>query len=123
MHPAFRLALAFESRGIECIVQATTRSPLLVAGAIGLVTTVPDVTAGNVPHFLYNFDRDRYRHVLVVHESPAREQVESLCAKVGGEAGCVEVDLLQGLVRPWLKSAEHRRETDGVGSVLAGDLA
>jgi hypothetical protein len=123
MHPAFRLAVAIESRGIECVVQATTRSPLLVAGAIGLVTTVPDVTAGHVPHFLYNFDRDRYRHVFVVHESPAREQVESLCAKVGGEAGCVEVDLLQGLVRPWLKSAEHCRETDGVGSVLAGDVA
>jgi hypothetical protein len=123
MHPAFRLALAFESRGIECIVQATTRSPLLVAGAIGSVTTVPDVTAGNVPHFLYNFDRHRYRNVFMVHESPAREQVESLCAKVGGETGCVEVDLLQGLVRPWLKSAENCRETDGVDSALTGDVA
>lgn len=99
MYPAFRLACALESRGVECRVQATSRSPLLVAGDIRAILPVPDLNGGAVPHFLYNFDSSLYRFVIVVHESTDAGAVARLCALLGDGTGCLSLDPFTGCVR------------------------
>jgi hypothetical protein len=100
MHPAFRLAVELEGHGLECRVQSTTRSPLMVTGDIRSVTQMPDLTGEGVPHFLYNFNRNDYSQVLVVHESTDAGAVNRLCDVLAGRGGCVEVDWLGEIVRP-----------------------
>lgn len=69
MHAAFVLGRALEAAGIDVRVQATTRSPILVWGAVGHALAVPDPYHEGVPNFIYNVSPGQYARVLICHET------------------------------------------------------
>lgn len=96
MHPAFRLGLELQRLGHDVALQSTTRSPLMVAGAIADATRVTDPYGEGIPNFLYNRSRSASRQVVVVHESSDRPCVERLVH----ELGAIEFDLASLKVSP-----------------------
>jgi hypothetical protein len=99
MHAAYRLGCELECEGTEVLVQATTRSPILIAGDIRCVVDVADPYGEHIANYLYNFAREEYSQVYLVHETPPSEQLEALCQAIAGRQGCIEVALQTGLVR------------------------
>lgn len=70
MHAAYRLACELDGEGSEVFVQATTRSPILIAGDISSVVAVADPYGEHIANYLYNFAREDYAQVYLVHETP-----------------------------------------------------
>ena len=99
MHAAFRLACELERADDEVFVQSTTRSPILLGGDIRSVVRVADPYGEHIANYLYNFTREDYDQVFVVHETPSSPQTEALCQVIAGRQGCVEVALQTGRVR------------------------
>lgn len=89
MHPAFRLALALETRAFDVRVQSTTRSPLMQAGAIADVTHVSDPYGEGIPNYLYNLSMSSGARVVVVHETRERAHVDELIRQLDA----IEFDL------------------------------
>ena len=69
MHAPALLAAALEQRGIDVVVQSTTRSPVLVWGAVASALAFPDNYDEGVGNFLYNVTPGQYDHVLICHET------------------------------------------------------
>lgn len=91
MHSAFLVAQNLEQQGVHCRVQSTTRSPIMVHGAIGCAIAVPDPLDTDVNHYLYNFNRDDYSTVLVMSEPGATEQAYKVVLTLGaGEVMSVD---------------------------------
>lgn len=67
----FRLARALAARGHQVHVQATTRSPIHLGGAIATSLTFADNYATGVPNYLYNVQPDPRVRVVIAHETPA----------------------------------------------------
>ena len=82
-YPPFRVAEALERAGGDVLVQATTRSPVQVAGPIGCALTLRDDYGSGAPHFLYNQRRDPDRLTLVGHETPAGSLDPAFLAALG----------------------------------------
>jgi Phosphoribosyl transferase/TRSP domain C terminus to PRTase_2 len=99
MHAAYRLACELERQDTEVFVQATTRSPILIAADIHSVVNVADPYGEHIANYLYNFEREAYSQVYLVHETPQSAATEALCRAIAGRVGCVEVALLAGQVR------------------------
>gem|GEM_PF-1165743 len=71
MHPAFVLGMGLERAGVPVLLQSTTRSPVLLGGAIGSSLDLgASVVAPAVPFFLHNPPPSGAR-VIVVHEPGA----------------------------------------------------
>lgn len=68
--PPFLLAQALELAGHEVRMQATSRSPVRIGGAISCSLTFEDNYETGVPNFLYNAQRERGRRVIICHETP-----------------------------------------------------
>ncbi len=68
-YPAYRLALAMRERGHKVCVQATTRSPVHLGGAIGSVLRFADNYGADVPNFLYNAQPIDGQKVIIVCET------------------------------------------------------
>jgi hypothetical protein len=71
MHPSTLLGAALERHGLDVVVQSTTRSPILIWGAIEHAMGLPDNYGEGIPNFVYNVAPCQYRHVLICHETPA----------------------------------------------------
>ncbi|MGV8898594.1 MAG: phosphoribosyltransferase domain-containing protein [Burkholderiaceae bacterium] len=84
MHMAFLLGRALEQRGIDVVVQSTTRSPILEWGAVGHALTFPDNYGEGVANFIYNVMPGQYRHVFICHETPPNAALHQLAQAVGG---------------------------------------
>jgi hypothetical protein len=69
MHPPALLAAALEQRGVDVVVQSTTRSPILVWGAVSNTLAFPDNYGEGVGNYLYNVQPGQYDHVLICHET------------------------------------------------------
>ena len=69
MHPAYLLGAALERRGVDVVVQSTTRSPILTWGAVTAALRFPDNYGEGVANFLYNVGRGQYDHVFICHET------------------------------------------------------
>jgi hypothetical protein len=69
MHAPALLAASLEHRGFEVAVQSTTRSPVLVWGAVASALAFPDNYGEGVGNFLYNVTPGQYDHVLICHET------------------------------------------------------
>lgn len=69
MHAPALLAASLEQRGIDVVVQSTTRSPVLVWGAVASALAFPDNYGEGVGNFLYNVTPGQYDHVLICHET------------------------------------------------------
>jgi len=78
MHASTLLGAALERRGLDVVVQSTTRSPILTWGAVGHALTFPDNYGEGIPNFVYNVAPGQYRHVLVCHETPAGDALHAL---------------------------------------------
>lgn len=70
VYPPFRLAARLAELGHHVEVQATTRSPIHIGGAIRSVIELTDNYATGVPNFIYNITPDPGRRVLICHETP-----------------------------------------------------
>ena len=71
VYPPYLLARRLESLGHDVMVQAITRSPIHIGGAIRSAVSLTDNYGTNVPNFLYNAMPGAGRRVLVCHETPA----------------------------------------------------
>ncbi|MEA9579763.1 MULTISPECIES: phosphoribosyltransferase domain-containing protein [Xanthomonas] len=91
MYPAQRLAQALEALGHAVVVQSTTRSPLMQAGAIDDIAMVEDVYGEGIPNYLYNLTRSPGAVRIVVHESRERACVDRLVQQLQA----IEVDLVE----------------------------
>ncbi len=69
MHPSYLLAAALERRGVDVVVQSSTRSPILTWGAVSAALSFPDNYGEGVANFLYNVRRGQYDHVFICHET------------------------------------------------------
>jgi hypothetical protein len=79
MHASFRVGLELEALGVKCKVQSTTRSPIMVYGAIGCAMPVPDPMGTEVNHYVYNLNPDDYSHIFVVSEKSGSQASAELC--------------------------------------------
>jgi hypothetical protein len=67
----FILAEQLEQAGLDVVVQATSRSPARIGGAIGRALSFADNYRTGVPNYLYNADPDAGRESWICHETPA----------------------------------------------------
>lgn len=70
-YPAFLLALAMRRQNRQVMMQATTRSPVHVGGAIGCALTFEDNYGAEVPNFLYNAWPEAGQKVIICCETSA----------------------------------------------------
>jgi len=78
MHMAFLLGRALETCGakacgLKVMVQSTTRSPILLWGAVSHTLSFPDNYGEGVANFLYNVTPGQYDHVFICHETPVNK--------------------------------------------------
>ncbi|HEV2569605.1 phosphoribosyltransferase domain-containing protein [Sphingomonas sp.] len=66
------VAEELQRRGCDVVVQATTRSPARIGGAIGRSLAFADNYGTGVPNYLYNADPDDGRETWIVHETGAQ---------------------------------------------------
>lgn len=78
----FRLAERLEREGHDVVVQATSRSPARVGGAIASALRFADNYATGVPNYLYNAGRDG-RATWICHETPSDTIDPALIAALG----------------------------------------
>lgn len=71
MHLAFCVGLALEARGFAVVVQATTRSPILLDADIGCRLRFPDNYGEGIGNYLYNVNPDAFARILICHETPS----------------------------------------------------
>jgi orotate phosphoribosyltransferase len=67
----FRLAERLEQAGTDVVMQATSRSPVRIGGAITSALNFADNYRTGVPNFLYNADRLDGRATWICHETGA----------------------------------------------------
>lgn len=82
MHAAYRVALELKEMGIHAEVQSTTRSPVMVWGAIERTTRVPDPFGAGVEHFAHNLHPENYAFVFITAETAECEASAWLTAKI-----------------------------------------
>lgn len=83
MHPSFVAGQWLEERGAQAFVQSSTRSPIMLYGAIKQVLTVPDPLGTNVNHYVYNLDPGDYKTIFVIAEPGALDEAEELANQLG----------------------------------------
>ena len=66
----FILAEQLQESGADVLVQATSRSPVKIGGAIGQGLCFRDNYGSGVPNYLYNVDRAEPRETWICHETP-----------------------------------------------------
>ncbi|MFA7242616.1 MAG: phosphoribosyltransferase domain-containing protein [Sulfuricellaceae bacterium] len=84
MHMAFLLGRGLEERGIDVVVQSTTRSPILQWGAVSHSVTFPDNYGEGVVNYIYNVMPGQYDHIFICHETPPNVALYRLANAVGG---------------------------------------
>jgi hypothetical protein len=82
MHAAMLLGAALEGRGVNVMVQSTTRSPILTWGAVSHALTFPDNYGEGVANFIYNVAPGQYHHVLVCHETAVSPALRELAGQL-----------------------------------------
>jgi hypothetical protein len=68
-YPAFLLAERLEEAGRDVVVQAVSRSPIHIGGAIGHALVFEDNYGSGIDNFLYNADPADERLSLICHET------------------------------------------------------
>lgn len=80
MHASYLLGAALERRGVDVVVQSSTRSPILTWGAVSAAMTFPDNYGEGVANFLYNVRPGQYHHVFICHETAPNAALFQLAA-------------------------------------------
>jgi hypothetical protein len=84
MHAAFLLGHELELRGMDVVVQSSTRSPILEWGAIANAITFQDNYGEGIPNFVYNVRPGQYDHVFICHETAPNEALRDLATRLNG---------------------------------------
>lgn len=71
--PAFILGRELERQGFPVKVQSTTRSPIHPGNDIASVCRFEDNYQDKIANFIYNLNPDRYRDIIICHETPLCE--------------------------------------------------
>jgi hypothetical protein len=80
MYPAQALGMALEQMGATVLVQSTTRSPLLVGGAIEMVIKLEDPYGEGVQNYIYNPPPATDSELrVVVHEMERNAEIAQIC--------------------------------------------
>lgn len=82
MHAPTLLAAALERRGMDVAVQSTTRSPILVWGAVAHALDFPDNYGEGIANYLYNVAPGQYDHVLLCHETAPAPALHALARRL-----------------------------------------
>jgi len=83
MHASTLLGAALEARGLDVVVQSTTRSPILTWGAVSHALTFPDNYGEGIANYLYNVAPGQYDQVLVCHETPPNAALRDVASQLG----------------------------------------
>ena len=83
-YPPFLLAERLEQAGHDVVVQATSRSPAHLGGAIRHMLSFGDNYGSGIANFLYNADPADGRLSLICHETPPGSVDPALVAALGG---------------------------------------
>ncbi len=87
IYPAQRLGEWLEDSGLAVAVQSTTRSPLMVGGAIESSLVVTDPYGEGIDNYIYNLPDPIDDEVcIIVHETGDTPQIRWLCAELGSVA-------------------------------------
>ncbi|MBV5311237.1 phosphoribosyltransferase domain-containing protein [Chromatium okenii] len=73
MHLAFRIGLALEAKGFAVVVQATTRSPILLGADIKNRLMFGDNYGEGIANYLYNVSPDEFVRIIICHETPSAD--------------------------------------------------
>jgi len=84
MHAPLVLGAQLEARGLDVVVQSTTRSPILTWGAVSHALTFPDNYGEGVANFIYNVAPGQYDHVFICHETPPNAALRELARALDG---------------------------------------
>ncbi len=84
-YPPFLLAEELENRGFDVRYQSTTRSPIMLGGAIGTALSFADNYRDGIPNFIYNADRKDYDRIVVCHETPSDTLDGTVLQALGAE--------------------------------------
>lgn len=82
-YPPFRLAERLERDGHDVVVQATSRSPARLGGAMASKLRFADNYATGVANYLYNVDPADGRSIWLCHETPAGSVDSALIEALG----------------------------------------
>jgi hypothetical protein len=82
MHAATLLGKELERRGVDVRVQSTTRSPILLWGAVYHALSFPDNYGEGVANFIYNVAPGQYDQVLVCHETAPNAALRELAGRL-----------------------------------------
>lgn len=85
-YPPFLLAERLEREGHDVVVQATSRSPIVLGGPIGAALEFADNYGTAVPNFLYNAEASDGRHTILCHETPPGSVDPALIRALDAEA-------------------------------------
>jgi hypothetical protein len=82
-YPPFLLAERLEKHGFDVHFQSTTRSPIMLGGAIGTALSFQDNYEDGIANFLYNATADMYDRIIICHETPTVDEalVSALSAR------------------------------------------
>jgi len=83
MHASTLLGAALEARGLDVVVQSTTRSPILTWGAVSHALTFPDNYGEGIANYLYNVAPGQYDQVLACHETPPNAALLDAARQLG----------------------------------------
>ena len=83
MHASTLLGAALAARGLDVVVQSTTRSPILTWGAVSHALAFPDNYGEGIANFLYNVAPGQYDQVLVCHETPPNAALREVAGQLG----------------------------------------
>lgn len=86
MHVAYLLARHLAAHAIAAVVQATTRSPILVGADIECRIELPDPYGEGIANYVYNVYPASYAHIFVVHETPRNAELLALCGRLRAHA-------------------------------------
>ena len=78
MHASYLLGAELEQRGVNVVVQSSTRSPILTWGAVTCALTFPDNYGEGVANYLYNVRPGQYDHVFICHETAPTDALFAL---------------------------------------------
>lgn len=86
VHAPFRLALALEEAGVDVHFQATTRSPVMVGGAIRAARGLTDNYGEGLENFVYNLKPGMYDTIIWAGETAPGSAPPELMALPGAQA-------------------------------------
>ena len=84
MHAPYLLGRELEALGTSVMVQSTTRSPILLWGAVSQIVRCPDNYGEGIANYLYNVAPGQYDHVFICHETPANPALFQLARELNG---------------------------------------